>query len=292
MRIDAHQHFWKYDPFEYAWIADGMAALKRDFLPPHLKPLLDAAGFSGCVAVQARQSPDETRWLLELAREFDYLRGVVGWVDLCAADVEAQLEALASDAKLVGIRHIVQDEPDHRFLLRPDFCRGIAALPRFHLAYDVLIYPRQLPAAIEFAARFPQQRLVLDHIAKPRIADGVLQPWAAQMRELAQCGNVYCKLSGMGTEAKWGHARAADFRPYLDVVLEAFGVERLMIGSDWPVCTLAADYSETMRVVTSYIAQFTATQREAILGGNCARFYGLEQHGAAGDGRWARIAGA
>jgi L-fuconolactonase len=275
MRIDAHQHFWQYDPAEYAWISDGMTGLKRDFLPPDLKPLLDAAGLSGCVAVQARQSLEETRWLLDLARRYDYVRGVVGWVDLCAPDVERQLEAFAASPRFAGVRHVVQDEPDDRFLLRADFRRGIAALARFNLAYDVLIYPRQLPAAIEFVRQFPNQRFVLDHIAKPPIADGVLEPWATQVRALARHANVCCKLSGMVTEAGWKQWEADDFRSYLDVILEAFGPERLMIGSDWPVCTLSADYDAVMQLVTTFVAALSPAEQDAILGGNCARFYRL-----------------
>lgn len=273
MRIDAHQHFWNYDPAEYAWISDAMPALKRNRLPDDLKPLLDQAGFNGCIAVQARQTAEETQFLLRLAHDYEFIRGVVGWVDLCSPDVERSLESLAADPKLVGIRHIVQDEPDDRFLLREDFRRGIAALARFDLAYDVLIYPRQLPAAIEFVAQFPQQRFVLDHIAKPLIGEGVLEPWRTQIRELARNPNLYCKLSGMVTEAKWKQWRLEDFRPYLDVVFEAFGSQRLMIGSDWPVCTLSAEYADTMRLITGYIAGLSAAEQEAILGGNCARLY-------------------
>lgn len=275
MRIDAHQHFWNYDPAEYAWISDAMPALKRHRLPGDLKPLLDQAGFEGCIAVQARQTVEETQFLLRLVHEYEFIRGVVGWADLCSPDVERNLESFADDPKLVGIRHVVQDEPDDRFLLREDFRRGIAALARFDLAYDVLIYPRQLPAAIEFVAQFPQQRFVLDHIAKPLISEGVLEPWRTQIRELARNPNLFCKLSGMVTEAKWKQWRPEDFRPYLDVVFEAFGPERLMIGSDWPVCTLSAEYADTMRLITNAIAPLSAAEQEAILGGSCARFYRL-----------------
>lgn len=275
MRIDAHQHFWNYDPAEYAWISDAMPGLKCHRLPADLKPLLDAARFSGCIAVQARESLEETRFLLDLAQQHDFVRGVVGWVDLCSAEVERQLEIFAADPRLVGVRHIVQDEPEDRFLLREDFRRGIAALAHFNLAYDVLIYPRQLPAAVEFVPLFPRQRFVLDHIGKPPIGEGSLEPWATRIRELARNSNLYCKLSGMVTEAKWKQWRAEDFHPYLDVVLESFGPERLMIGSDWPVCMLSAEYPDTMRIVTDYIARLSADDQEGILGGNCARFYQL-----------------
>lgn len=276
MRIDSHQHFWNYDPAEYAWISDGMPALKCHRLPLDLKPLLDAAGFSGCIAVQARQTLEETQFLLDLAHQHDFLRGVVGWVDLCSPEVDRQLERFALYPSFVGVRHIVQDEPDDRFLLREDFRRGIASLARFNLAYDILIYPRQLPAAIEFVPLFPQQRFVLDHIAKPLIAEGRIEPWATHIRELARNPNLYCKLSGIVTEAKWRQWRAEDFHPYLDVVLESFGPNRLMIGSDWPVCTLSAEYPDTMRIVTDYVAHLSASEQEAILGGNCVRFYRLD----------------
>lgn len=276
MRIDAHQHFWNYDPADYAWISDAMPALKCHRLPSDFKPLLDAAGFDGCVAVQARQSIEETRFLLDLAHRYPFVRGVVGWIDLFSPEVEQQLELFAADAKLVGIRHIVQDEPDDRFLLREDFGRGIAALARFRLAYDILIYPRQLPAAIEFVAQFPQQRFVLDHIAKPLIGERRLEPWATHIRELARHSNLYCKLSGMVTETTWKQWRPQDFRPYLDVVLESFGPQRLMIGSDWPVCTLSGEYPDTMRIVMDYISHLSPAEQDAILGGNCARFYQLD----------------
>ena len=274
-RIDAHQHFWQYNPAEHAWMTEEMAAIRRDFLPQDLKPLLDGLGLDGCVAVQARQNLEETRWLLELAGQYEFIRGVVGWVDLRSPALPEQLRHFASDGKLVGVRHIVQDEPDDEFMLRGDFRRGIEQLAEFDLAYDVLIYPRQLPAAIGLVEGFPRQRFVLDHIAKPLISEGKMEPWAAGVRRLAQSPNLYCKLSGMVTEARWGQWRASDFRPYLEVVLEAFGPERLMIGSDWPVCTLSASYPSAMGIVLDYIQELPAGQQDAILGGNCSRFYKL-----------------
>lgn len=276
MRIDAHQHFWQYNPAEHVWMTDAMAGLKRDFLPLDLKPLLERAGFDGCVAVQARQTLEETRWLLDLAEQNEFVRGVVGWVDLCSPDLPEHLQRFASHPRLVGVRHVVQDEPDDDFMLRADFQRGIAQLAEFGLTYDVLIYPRQLPAAIKLAEAFPQQPLVLDHIAKPLIAEGKLAPWAAQMRELAGHANFYCKLSGMVTEARWRQWTEEDFRPYLGAVFDAFGVDRLMIGSDWPVCTLSADYAQSLEIVMRYVARFSPEQREKILGENCMRFYALE----------------
>jgi len=276
MRVDAHQHFWKYNPAEHTWMTDAMAGLKRDFLPADLKPLLEANGFDGCVAVQARQSLEETRWLLELAGANAFVMGVVGWVDLRGADLPEVLAGLKSERKLVGVRHIVQDEPDDAFLLGADFKRGIGRLREFGLTYDVLLYPRQLKAAVQLVRAFPEQPFVLDHIAKPSIAEGLMEPWATEVRELARSGNVLCKLSGMVTEAKWKGWRAEDFRPYLDVVMEAFGAERVMIGSDWPVCTLSGEYGETVGVVREYVAKLTAEERAGVLGGNCVRFYGLE----------------
>jgi len=275
IRIDAHQHFWRYNPAEHGWMTDEMAALKHDFLPLDLKPLLDKSGFQGCVAVQARQSLEETRWLLELARQYEFIAGVVGWVDLRSPDLAGQLQSFGNDPKLVGVRHVVQDEPEDAFMLRQDFRRGISLLADFGLTYDLLVYPRQLPAAIALVKEFPDQPLVLDHIAKPLIADGHMEPWATDIRRLAESQNVYCKLSGMVTEAEWKTWQPEHFCAYLDVVFEAFGTERLMIGSDWPVCTLAADYARAMRIVTDYCAGFSETIQQGILGGNCTRFYKL-----------------
>jgi L-fuconolactonase len=275
MRIDAHQHFWKYSPADYAWISDEMAALKQDFRPEDLQPLILANGFDGSIAVQACQNLEETQWLLSLAGESDLIKGVVGWVDLCAPDLPATLESLASQPKLVGVRHVVQGEPDDQFMLRNDFQRGIASLAGFGLAYDLLLYPRHLPVAVKLVRRFPGQPFVLDHIAKPMIADGLLEPWASEIRELARYENVCCKLSGMVTESRWKQWKPEDFRPYLDVVFEAFGPDRLMIGSDWPVCTLSATYALTIAIVNDFIRQLEPALQEQIMGGTCASFYGI-----------------
>lgn len=276
MRLDAHQHFWRYNPAEHTWMNDAMAVLKRDYLPADLEPLLRANGFDGCIVVQARQSLEETRWLLELAAQNSFVKGVVGWVDLRSPELDAQLAEFRGAKALVGVRHIVQDEPDDRFMLGDAFQRGIARLAAHGLVYDVLVYPRQLPAAVELVRAFPDQPFVLDHIAKPLISEGRMEPWAADLRALAACGNVNCKLSGMVTEATWRGWKPADFRPYLDVVLEAFGPERLMIGSDWPVCTLSAEYGEAIGLVKDYIAALSASEQAAILGGNCAWVYGID----------------
>ena len=276
LKIDAHQHFWRYDPREYDWIDERMGVLKRNFLPADLESELRRAGFDACVAVQARQSLEETAWLLELADRSPFIAGVVGWVELCSPDTRRQLERFAGHPKLVGIRHIVQAEPDDRFLLRPDFGRGVALLEELGLAYDILIYPRHLPVAAEFAGRFPGLRLVLDHLAKPEIKDGEIQSWARGLRTLAARPNVFCKLSGLVTEADWVHWTPAQLRPYLDVAFECFGAERLMIGSDWPVSTLASDYARTMGIVVDYLAGRPEAERNAVLGGNARRFWNLE----------------
>jgi L-fuconolactonase len=275
MRIDAHQHFWSYSAAEYPWIGKGMERLAHDHLPADLAPLAAAEGIGGSVAVQARQSLEESRWLLELSDANPLIRGVVGWVDLRSTHVEDQLREVAEHPKFVGVRHVVQDEPDPRFLLGESFLHGIGKLATFGLTYDLLLYPQQLPAAAEFVGRFPEQPFVLDHLAKPRIKAGELDPWRHDLKALAAHGNVLCKLSGMVTEADWQGWKRADFTPYLEVALETFGPKRLMIGSDWPVCTLAAGYPDTIGIVRDFLAPLAAAEREAIEGGNAARFYSL-----------------
>src|SRR5271154_3068986 len=275
MRLDSHQHFWHYSPAEHTWMSDQMTALKRDFLPGDLRPLLTSIRFDGCVAVQARQSLEETRWLLELAGMHEFIRGVVGWGDLRSNDLPSQLESLADNPKLAGVRHVLHDEPDDEFMLRPEFRRGISRLREFDLTYDLLLFPKHLPVAVTLVKEFPEQPFVLDHIAQPKIAEGLLAPWRKDIRALARFPNVFCKLSGMVTEAKWKQWQPGDFRSYLDVVFEAFGPERLMIGSDWPVCTLSGDYESTMRIVMDYVEQFPAEVQAGILGENCAHFYGI-----------------
>jgi L-fuconolactonase len=276
LRIDAHQHFWRYSATDYGWISDDMHVLRRDFLPPDLAPLLAANGFDGSMAVQARQTLDETNWLLDLADDYPFILGVVGWVNLCSPRVADDLAALTDRRKLVGIRHIVQGEPDDEFLLRPDFCRGVARLEGFGLAYDILIFPGHLPVAVEFARRFPRQRFVLDHLAKPSIRTGELAGWARDLRDLAALDNVSCKLSGMVTEADWSDWTSAGIEPCLDTAMEMFGAERLMIGSDWPVCTLAADYTRTMTLVIDYVGRLSDSERDLVLGLNAQRFWRLE----------------
>ena len=277
MMIDAHQHFWKYNHKEYSWISDGMEALKKDFLPSDLWPELKQLKFDGSIAVQARQTPEESRWLLGLTAKFDFIKGVVGWVDLCSSEANYQLAEFASHPKFVGVRHVLQDEPDDRFMLRDDFLKGISLLRKYSLVYDLLIIPRHLPYAISFVKEFPDQRFVLDHLAKPLIKERILSPWKEGIQELALQPNVFCKLSGMVIEASWAGWRREDFELYLDVIFSSFGPSRLMIGSDWPVCTLASGYKETMQIVVDYVATKDQTEREMIMGGNAIRIYKLEK---------------
>jgi L-fuconolactonase len=275
MRIDAHQHFWRYHAAEYDWIDDSMSRLRRDFLPGDLEAELRQTGFDSSIAVQARQSLEETHWLLQLAADSPRIAGVVGWVDLRSPDARRQLENLRRETKLVGVRHVVQSEPDDRFMLQPEFLRGIAMLEGFGLTYDILIYPRHLGVAAEFVQRFPRQRFVLDHLAKPLIKKGIVEPWKADLRELAKWPNVFCKLSGMVTEADWASWKAKDFGPYLEAAFEYFGPQRLMIGSDWPVCTVAGSYSTVMNIVMEYLSKYPEEVADAVLGSNAQRFWGL-----------------
>ena len=276
MRIDSHQHFWVYDAGQYPWMTDELSALRSDHLPGDLQAELDQVGLDGSVAVQARQSLEESRWLLELADQHGSIRGVVGWVDLQSDAVDEQLAEFASHPKFVGVRHVVQDEPDDQFMLRPEFIRGISKLQAHGLRYDILIFPRQLPAAIELVKQFPDQPFVLDHIAKPLIKAGTVMPWGEQIRELARFENVTCKVSGMITEADWEGWAPGDFRPYLDIVFEAFGEDRLMYGSDWPVCRLAGEYGRVYQLAEEYVSQFSSEAAAKFFGGVAAAFYGLK----------------
>ena len=278
MRIDAHQHFWHYSAAEYPWIGPGMERLARDYLPADLAPHLAAAGLGGSVAVQARQSLAETRWLLALADTHPLVKGVVGWVDLQGDRVAEELAEFAGRPGFVGVRHVVQDEPDPRFLLADRFVRGLRQLAPLGLTYDLLLYPPQLPAAVELAGLLPEQPFVLDHLAKPRVRDGAaaaVEPWRSDLVALARHGNVTCKLSGLVTEAAWQSWQRSDFTPYLEAALDAFGPERLMFGSDWPVCLLAAEYADVAGIVSDFVSRLSRAEQEAILGGTARRFYGL-----------------
>ena len=274
MRIDAHQHFWHFNPIRDAWITEEMGVIRRDFLPEELAGLLRAAAVDGTVAVQADQSEEETEFLLELADTHPFIRGVVGWVDLRASNLRGRLEHFCRWTRFRGVRHIAQAEPDD-FLARKEIVQGVATLQEFGLTYDILIYPPQLPAALEMVRALPEQPFVVDHLAKPSIAQGLLEPWATGMRALAEHPNVCCKVSGMVTEADWEGWKAQDFRPYLDLVFQIFGPRRLMFGSDWPVCLLAGKYEEVLGLVEDYCRHLSADDRERVFGGNAAAFYRL-----------------
>ncbi|WP_260703788.1 amidohydrolase family protein [Edaphobacter flagellatus] len=273
--VDAHHHLWRYTAAEYGWIDDSMRILQRDFLADDLVAEMKAADIDGAVAVQARQTVDETRWLLEQAANCDAICGVVGWAPLAEKNLVAVLDAFADKPKLRGLRHIVQGEPDENFILRPDFNDGVKRLRQYGLVYDVLIYERQLPQAIEFVDRHPEQAFVLDHIAKPRIREGIVEPWAERMREMGRREHVWCKVSGLVTEADWSAWTLHSLRPYLDVVVEAFGPQRLMAGSDWPVCLVASGYKRWFDVLKEYFAEYSVAEREAIFGGTAKSVYGL-----------------
>lgn len=278
-RIDAHQHFWTYSAAEYPWIGPGMERLAADHLPTDLEAVARPEGISGSIAVQARQSLAESHWLLELAEQSPFIRGVVGWVDLRSATVADDLAPLARHPRFVGVRHVVQDEPDPRFLLGEAFVRGLRTLWPLSLAYDLLLYPPQLAAAVELAALLPEQRFVLDHLAKPSVrvwrTASDRADWRQDIEALARHDNVFCKLSGLVTEADWSGWRREEFRPYLEVVLEAFGPRRLMFGSDWPVCRLAARYADVAGIVADLVAPLAVAEQAAIWGGTARAFYGL-----------------
>jgi L-fuconolactonase len=277
MRIDSHQHFWKFDPVRDAWITPEMAVIRRDFLPRDLQPELAANGIDATIAVQADQSETETGFLLELSSRHKFIAGVVGWVDLRARNLEERLAHWSQREALVGFRHIAQAELDDRFLATHDFVEAIRKLRQFDFTYDLLVYPRQLPAAIELASRLPEQPFVLDHIAKPPIKSGQQGAWCGHIRELAQNQNVYCKLSGIVTEADWAGWTADHCKPYLDAVFEAFGPDRLMFGSDWPVCLLAGSYERVLGLVEDYVLTRDVAAADKIFGDNAARFYGVKK---------------
>lgn len=274
--IDAHHHLWKYSVEEYGWIGEAMQSLRRDFLPSDLHTEMAAAGVQASIAVQARQTLEETQWLLRLAEEHAFIAGVVGWAPIASAGFREQLDALAGHPKLKGLRHVLQDEPDDTYMLRDSFQRGLAALKGTGLVYDILIYERQLPFATELVDRNPDQVFVLDHLAKPKICAAEISPWRERLRELAERPNVHCKLSGMVTEADWSQWTIDDLRTYVDVALECFGATRLLAGSDWPVCTVAVGYGRWWQTLRELVSGLSLTEQASILGGNATRVYGLE----------------
>lgn len=274
-RIDAHQHFWQFDPVRDSWINEKMSVIKKDFLPADLLPVLMENGVDGTVIVQSDQSEKENDFQLANAGKFDFIKGVVGWVDLQSATVEERLAYYSSFEKMKGFRHVLQDEEDRALMLKPAFMNGIARLDGLGFTYDILIFPDQLTSAAELVAAFPQQKFVLDHIAKPEIRNGNIKDWKAKIESLAVHENLYCKISGMVTEADWRNWRQEDFIPYMDTIVEAFGMNRLMFGSDWPVCLVAASYQQVMEITTNYFSAFSDAEKQRFYGGNASEFYNL-----------------
>lgn len=274
MRLDAHQHFWKFDPVRDTWIDDSMRVLQSNFLPQDLEKLLKANKFDGCIAVQADQSEEETNFLLQLAEDNSIIKGVVGWVNLLDKNIEHTLTKFSTNEKFKGVRHIVQTEPKG-FMLQDHFLNGISKLQDFNLTYDILIYPNQLEEAYELVQMFPDQKFVIDHFAKPLIKSKKIDIWKTDISKFATHKNVYCKLSGLVTEANWDNWKAEDFKSYLDVVFEIFGTKRLFFGSDWPVCLLAASYNQVVAIIKNYIGSLSIEDQKAIMGTNTVEFYNI-----------------
>ncbi len=273
--IDAHHHLWRYTPAEYGWIDEDMASLRRDFLPKDLIEAMATADIDGTIAVQARQTLEETRWLLDLADDCEAIRGVVGWAPIAGEEFPGCMEEFDGREKLKGLRHVIQGEKDEHYILREDFNSGIRTMAGSGLVYEILIYERHLADTIYFVDEHPEQVFVLDHVGKPLIASGQLQPWASQMMDLGQRENVWCKVSGMVTEAKWNSWTPETLKPYLDVAVEAFGPARLMAGSDWPVCLVASGYAQWFGVLRDYFAPFSEAERATVFGGTAIEVYGL-----------------
>jgi L-fuconolactonase len=276
MRIDAHQHFWIFDPVRDSWINEDMAVIQRDFLPADLEPILHQNNINGCVAVQADQSETENDFLLGLADQNDFIKGVVGWADLRAGNIEERLEYYSQFKKLKGFRHVLQGEEDRALMLKPEFMNGIAQLKKHGFTYDILIFPDQLQYVPEFVNTFPDQKFVLDHIAKPDIKNHKVADWAKDIRAIAELDNLWCKVSGMVTEADWKNWAIDDFEPYLDVVFEAFGIEKVMFGSDWPVCQVAASYANMADIVKQYTSTLSISEQSIFWGENAVNFYNIQ----------------
>ena len=277
LQIDAHQHFWKFDPARDSWITDEMGVIRRDFAPSDLDPFLRDNQFDGSIVVQCTQSEEENEFLLAMADENDFIKGVVGWIDLQNDKIEERLAYYASSQKMKGFRHVLQSEEDRRFMMRPSFMNGISKLESFGFTYDILIYADQLKYIPGFVKAFPNQKFVIDHIAKPRIRNHEIKEWKEELKAVAKYEHVYCKISGMVTEADWMNWKQADFIPYLDVVVESFGPNRIMFGSDWPVCLVAASYGEVVEIVKEFFSSFSEAEQELFFGENANRFYNLEK---------------
>ncbi len=276
LKIDSHQHFWKFDPVRDSWITDDMSVIQKDFLPEDLQPVLLQNNIDGCVAVQACQSEEETNFLISLAEKNDFIKGVVGWVDLQKENVTERLSSFSKFKKLKGFRHVLQGETDRQLMLRPNFERGITALKEFDFTYDILIFADQLKFIPEFAEAFPDQKFVIDHLAKPNIKEQKIDDWRKDMMAFSSYKNLYCKISGMVTEADWKGWTKKDFAPYLDTIVEVFGMDRIMFGSDWPVCLVAASYKEMLDIVKDYFSSFSLNEQDKFFGGNAIEFYNLK----------------
>ena len=275
MVIDSHQHFWKYEPVKHSWIDDDMSVIRKNFLPSDLAKVYQENGINGCVAVQADQTLEETDFLIDLASSNDYIKGIVGWVDLRSENIEEALEKYSKHNIVKGFRHVVQGESDHNFLLRPNFLRGISLLERYNFTYDILVFPHQLGAVLEFVKQFPKQKFVIDHIAKPYIKDGFFEGWASQMKSISKQENVYCKMSGMITEADYNTWTLEQLNPYMDLILNVFGSNRIMFGSDWPVCLVAGNYKQVKEIVTNFIVKLSDSEQRGIMGYNAINFYNI-----------------
>ena len=275
MVIDSHQHFWKYEPVKHSWIDDDMSVIRRDFSPSDLAKVYQENSIDGCVAVQADQTLEETDFLIDLASINNFIKGIVGWVDLRAENIENVLEKYSTDKNVKGFRHVVQGEADHNFLLRPNFSRGISLLEKHNFTYDILVFPHQLGSVLEFVKKFPHQKFVIDHIAKPYIKDGYFEGWATMMTAIGKHENVSCKMSGMVTEADFNTWTPEQIHPYMDTALEAFGSKRILFGSDWPVCLVAGNYSKIKKLTTDFISQLSQIEQNSIMGNNAIEFYNL-----------------
>lgn len=273
--IDAHQHFWKFDPIRDAWITEEMKVIQRDFRPEDLEPVLKENGVTGTVVVQSDQSETENKFQLQNAASHNFIKGIVGWIDLQAQNIEERLEYYQQFDKMKGFRHVLQGEEDRALMLKPNFKKGISLLSKFNYTYDILIYPDQLKYIPDFVAAFPNQKFVIDHLAKPYIKDKKIDDWKKEMEAIAVHENVYCKISGMVTEADWKNWKHDDFTPYLDVVVNAFGINRIMYGSDWPVCLCAASYADVLNITKKYFATFSLDEQELFFSKNAISFYHL-----------------
>jgi L-fuconolactonase len=275
LRIDSHQHFWNFDPEKFDWITEEMSLIKKDFLPGDLKYILQENYFDGCITVQVEQTEEENNFLLKAAQDNEFIKGVVGWIDLQSENIDERLAYYKQFERLKGFRHILQGEKKRDLMLSPDFKRGISLLNKFNFTYDILIFPDQLGFAKEIVKEFPEQKFVIDHLAKPYIKDGRIEEWKKDMEAIGSFENVYCKISGMVTEADWKNWKAKDFFPYLDVVVKSFGTNRIMYGSDWPVCLVAASYEQVLNIVREYFSSFSKNEQDLFFGGNAVKFYNI-----------------